>query len=69
MGIRPATKDRRPFVGFHPEYQKVVIFNGLGAKGVTLAPYFSGQLADALVHGTDIDHEVNIGRYYSLYYK
>lgn len=68
-GIRPATKDRRPFIGFHPEREDVVIFNGLGAKGVSLAPYYSQQLTRRLVAGADIDFEVNINRYYSLYYE
>ena len=32
-GIRPATKDRRPFIGTHPEFKNIGIFNGLGSKG------------------------------------
>ena len=67
-GIRPATRDRRPFVGIHPEFETMGIFNGLGAKGVTLAPFFANQFANFLVHGQDVDMEVNISRYYSLYY-
>lgn len=67
-GIRPATKDRRPFVGIHPEYPQIGIFNGLGAKGVTLAPYFSKQFVDLLEGGGKLDREVDITRYKSLYY-
>lgn len=67
-GIRPATKDRRPFVGLHPDDSRIAILNGLGAKGVSLAPYYSEQLTKLLNEGKDIDSEVNINRYNSLYY-
>ena len=65
-GIRPASKDRRPLVGFHPQHPQLAIFNGLGAKGVSLAPYFAKQFANALVNNGGIDKEVNIERYYTI---
>ncbi|CAN5293023.1 FAD-dependent oxidoreductase [soil metagenome] len=67
-GIRPATKDRRPFIGIHPKVKTIAIFNGLGTKGVSLAPYFSGEFADYLVLQKELDKDVNINRYNSLYY-
>ncbi len=67
-GIRPATLDRRPFIGIHPEYESVGIFNGLGTKGVSLAPYFSDQFVGYLENSSNLDEEVDIKRYYSLYY-
>lgn len=63
-GIRPATKDRRPLVGLHPELPTVGIFNGLGSKGVTLSPYFAHQFVDYLLKGKELDKEVNINRFY-----
>jgi glycine/D-amino acid oxidase-like deaminating enzyme len=66
-GVRPATKDRRPFVGFHPVHKNLGIFNGLGAKGVSLAPYFGRQLARKIVYGEVIQPEANIERFYTLY--
>ena len=66
-GIRPASKDRRPLIGQHPEYSNVYLFNGLGTKGVSLAPYFSKQFIDSLFSDMKINEEVNISRYYSLY--
>ncbi len=69
VGIRPATADRRPIVGFHPELKPLVLFNGLGAKGVTLAPFYAHQLVGVLQNSANLDDEVNIERYYSLYYK
>ena len=68
-GIRPATMDRRPFVGMHPEYKQIGIFGGLGTKGVSLAPYFSQQFVDYLVTNKELQEEVNISRYKSLYYR
>ena len=68
-GIRPTTPDRRLLLGPHPIHENRVIFNGLGTKGVSLAPYFSGQLAAWLEGEIEITPEVNIGRYKSLYSK
>ena len=62
-GMRPTTPDRRPILGPHPEFQSVVIFNGLGTKGVSLAPYFSKVLAAWLENGTSVNKEVDIHRY------
>lgn len=68
-GIRPATADRRPFIGLHPEYPVFGIFNGLGTKGISLVPYFTNHLVEHLEEGKDLDTEVHINRYFSLYYK
>lgn len=62
-GIRPATLDRRPFIGMHPNVKNIVIFNGLGAKGVTLAPYFSEVLLNFLEHGVELEKEINVARF------
>lgn len=67
-GIRPATRDRRPFLGLHPEYETIGVFNGLGTKGVSLAPYFAGHFMRFLEYGEELHPEVNINRYFSLYY-
>ncbi|MFZ1809498.1 MAG: FAD-dependent oxidoreductase [Cyclobacteriaceae bacterium] len=68
-GIRPSTIDRRPIIGAHPVEKNVIIFSGLGTKGVSLAPYFSGQLADYLMGSGNLDKEANITRVKSLYSK
>lgn len=61
--IRPATVERRPFVGLHPLHPAIGIFNGLGTKGTSLAPYFAHQLAQHLVHGTAITPEADVKRF------
>jgi glycine oxidase len=66
-GIRPTTIDRRPILGAHPEYSNLIIFNGLGTKGVSLAPYFAKQLANWLAGQGEIQREVNINRFKPLY--
>jgi glycine/D-amino acid oxidase-like deaminating enzyme len=66
-GVRPATKDRRPIMGEHPQLKSLVIFNGLGTKGVSLAPYFAKQLVRNLLYHEVINSEVNIERFYTLY--
>ncbi len=66
-GVRPATKDRRPFIGMHPDDKNIGIFNGLGSKGVSLAPYFAKQFVDFLVYQKELHPEVNINRFASLY--
>jgi glycine/D-amino acid oxidase-like deaminating enzyme len=66
-GIRPTTKDRRPFMGNHPRHFNVYIFNGLGTKGVSLAPYFAKEMLDFLETNKVLLPEANIERFYSLY--
>ena len=66
-GIRPTTKDRRPFIGEHPKIKNTFIFNGLGTKGVLLGPYFANEFANHLENGTEINEEVNIKRFYSSF--
>lgn len=66
-GIRPASKDRRPLIGQHPEMENVFLFNGLGTKGVSLAPYFAKQFCGNLLNSEKLNDEVNISRYYPLY--
>lgn len=68
-GIRPTIRDRRPVIGCHPEHRSLLILNGLGTKGVSIAPYFSGILIQSMENGTAINKEVNIERYKSLYLK
>ncbi|MEK6481114.1 FAD-dependent oxidoreductase [Catalinimonas sp. 4WD22] len=66
-GIRPATKDRKPFIGIHPEHKPLGIFNGLGTKGVSLAPYYAKQFTSSLLQEESLDQEVDINRFYHLY--
>lgn len=43
-GIRPTMVNRRPVYKKHEVYTQLAIFNGLGTKGVMLAPFFAKKL-------------------------
>jgi glycine/D-amino acid oxidase-like deaminating enzyme len=62
-GIRPTVKERRPFLGMHAQHQRMGIFNGLGTKGVMLAPYFAHHFAQHLVNSVSLIPEVDIKKY------
>lgn len=62
-GIRPTIKDRRPVLGSHPMYKNVYIFNGMGTKGVSIAPYFASYLTDHLSTNFDIFNEISVKRF------
>jgi glycine/D-amino acid oxidase-like deaminating enzyme len=62
-GFRPTTPDRRPLLGQHPQHPNLYIFNGLGTKGVTLAPYFSAQLVDFMENEGALNQMVDVKRY------
>ncbi|MFZ1312713.1 MAG: FAD-dependent oxidoreductase, partial [Chitinophagaceae bacterium] len=62
-GIRPATLERRPFVGFHPLYRNIGILNGMGTKGSSLAPFFARQLTNNILRDEAIHPEADIKRF------
>ena len=61
--VRPATLERRPFVGFHPLYPAVGILNGMGTKGCSLAPWFARQLTANITTGNPIQPEADVQRF------
>ncbi|MDW7695888.1 FAD-dependent oxidoreductase [Flammeovirgaceae bacterium SG7u.111] len=61
-GIRPATYDRRPFVGLHPEHPSIGVFNGLGAKGISLSPWCAELFVNQLEKGNELPKEIDIRR-------
>lgn len=66
-GIRPSSIDRRPIIGTHPQYKNLFIFNGLGTKGVMLAPYFAKNFVNFYLEKESIHEEVNVKRFYKDY--
>lgn len=63
-GIRPGSKDRRPFIGTHPEHSNYHVFNGLGSKGYMLCPLLSEEFSSWILVGKPLDPEVRVERYY-----
>jgi len=53
--IRPTMASRRPILLRHPVHSKMYLFNGLGTKGASMAPYFSQQLVRHLLSGDEKD--------------
>lgn len=64
--IRPATLERRPFVGFHPLYPNIGILNGMGTKGCSLAPFFAKQLVDQIMFEKPINPEADVKRFQKI---
>jgi glycine oxidase len=61
--VRPTVKDRRPFLGLHPDHPRLAIFNGLGTKGASLGPFWAHHMAGFLLGKHPLDKEVDIGRF------
>ena len=62
-GIRPTVKDRRPMVGVHHIYKQLSVLNGLGTRGVMIAPTVAENLFDHLEFGKKLDQQINIKRF------
>ncbi len=64
-GIRPTVIDRRPILGKHPTHPQLAIFNGLGTKGIMLAPYFAEEMVKALTEDNYIlSKEIDVQRFF-----
>jgi len=63
-GLRPTTRDRRPFLGSLNESKQMVFFNGLGTRGITAAPSLAKILFNYIENNTEIPTEINIRRIY-----
>jgi len=62
-GIRPTIKDRRPLVGTQPAFPNLAILNGLGTRGVMIAPTMAKALFNYLEKGEELDPEIDIKRF------
>lgn len=62
-GVRPTVKDRRPLLGTHHLHQNLHILNGLGTRGVMLAPAMAMDLYNYIEHGKALDKSVDVKRY------
>jgi len=60
--IRACTKDRKPYIGEHPDFPQLHLFNGLGTKGISLAPYFSSHLMDHIISGIPLMPDIDLKR-------
>ncbi|MDN3492844.1 NAD(P)/FAD-dependent oxidoreductase [Winogradskyella bathintestinalis] len=62
-GIRPTVKDRRPLVGQHAKHKNLYVLNGLGTRGVMIAPYVARELFQFVENSKSLDTEIDIKRF------
>ena len=62
-GIRPCTQDRQPIIGKHPTLSQLYVFNGFGAKGSVMIPWYCRRFADYLLTGEMLPASCQIERY------
>lgn len=62
-GIRPTVSDRRPLVGVHENYKNIFILNGLGTRGVMIAPFIADKLYKFIEEKTPLEPEIDIMRF------
>ena len=64
VGIRAATKDRKPMVGRHPLHKNIYFLNGLGSRSILMAPYLSHLLTEQMLNNGDIEPSIDISRFF-----
>jgi len=62
-GVRPTTGDRRPLLGVHKDNHRLVLFNGLGTRGVMIAPLMAKKLYQCIENNQALDREIDISRF------
>lgn len=62
-GIRPTVKDRKPLVGTHHQWKNIHLLNGLGSRGVMLAPMMAKNLFEHIELNVPLPTEVDIKRF------
>ncbi len=67
-GIRPTTLDKQPFIGSHPKHASLHIFNGFGAKGSLMIPWYARQFAQVLNQQASLPAHCDIRRYHDTHF-
>ncbi len=62
-GVRPTVKDRKPLIGTHHIHENLHILNGLGTRGVMLAPAMAQTLFEYIENGKPLPKEIDIKRF------
>lgn len=62
-GVRPTVKDRKPLIGSHPIHSQLYLLNGLGTRGVLLAPAMAKALFEYIEYGIPLDSSIDIKRF------
>ncbi|MDG1778344.1 MAG: FAD-dependent oxidoreductase [Flavobacteriaceae bacterium] len=64
-GIRPTVVDRRPLVGQHEIHKNLYVMNGLGSRGVLIAPSIAKDLIAHIEDDIALTKEIDINRFKS----
>lgn len=62
-GIRPTVIDHKPLVGQHKTHKNYYVLNGLGARGVMIAPYVAKALFNLIENNIALNLEINSNRF------
>jgi len=62
-GVRPTTGDRRPLLGVHKDNHRLALLNGLGTRGVMIAPLMAKKLYQFLENDKALDQDIDIQRF------
>lgn len=62
-GIRPTVIDRRPLLGTHEQFKNMHVFNGMGTRGVMLAPTGVKMLINSIEENLPLEMEWDIKRF------
>lgn len=65
-GIRPTVRDRKPLIGTHARYANMHILNGMGSRGILLAPTMAKELYNHIEKSVSLDKEIDCKRYKDL---
>ncbi|MDI1315812.1 FAD-dependent oxidoreductase [Flavobacterium sp.] len=65
-GVRPTVKDRRPLLGTHSKHKNLHLLNGLGTRGVMLAPAMALDLYEFIENQKPLEKAIDIKRYEKL---
>ncbi|WP_452221449.1 NAD(P)/FAD-dependent oxidoreductase [Lacinutrix salivirga] len=65
-GIRPTVSDRKPLVGTHNTFKNVHVLNGLGTRGVMIAPYVANQLYQLIENNIQLEEVINYNRFKTI---
>lgn len=62
-GVRPTVKDRKPIIGTHFTHKNIHLLNGLGTRGVMLAPAMASDLFNFIENSVPLDDHIDIKRF------
>ena len=60
---RPSTRDRNPIIGPSVKNKNIFILNGLGSRGILLAPFLSEELLQHIYSNKSIDIDISNKRF------